>query len=130
MAEMTIGQVARAAGVHVETIRYYQRIGLLAVPGRSAGSIRRYGEESVRRLAFVARARQAGFSLNEVRELLKLAEAPDCRGARAIAERKLAEVESRMADLRRVRSVLRGLVEQCRTGGRRSCPIIERLSRP
>lgn len=129
MESMTIGRLARAAGVHVETIRYYQRRGLLGEPFRPAGSVRRYGQDAVDRLGFIRRAQDAGFTLQEVAELLRLNVAPNCRGARALAARKLEQVEARMADLARVRRELRALVRQCDEGAPRHCAILESLSR-
>lgn len=128
MPSMTVGQLADAAGVHVETIRYYQQLGLLEVPRRPAGSVRRYEMAAVERLGFIRRAQDAGFTLKEVAELLRLAERPDCRGARDIAARKLSQVEERMADLARMRSALRSLVRQCDAGAPQSCAIIESLT--
>jgi MerR family transcriptional regulator, mercuric resistance operon regulatory protein len=128
MQSMTIGRLASAAGVHVETIRYYQQIGLLELPPRPAGSVRRYEKDAVDRLAFIRRAQDAGFTLKEIAELLRLAERPNCRGARDIAARKLFEVEERMEDLARIRSALRTLVRQCDAGGPQSCAIIESLA--
>ena len=125
MAEMTIGQLARAAGVHVETVRYYQQCGLLEVPERPAGGVRRYSHDAIERLGFIRRAQEVGFTLKEIGELLRLARTPNCRGAREIAARKLVQVEARIADLRRMRKALRALVGACDAGGRRSCPIIE-----
>lgn len=121
MHEMTIGQLAKAAGVHVETIRYYQRRGLLAEPKRLPGSVRRYGAEAAARVAFVKRAQELGFTLEEVKALLKLNSTPSCRGARELAARKLAMVESRLA-------ALRVLIAQCDAGGDRSCPLIDSLA--
>ena len=129
MNEMTIGQLARVAGVHVETIRYYQLLGLLHVPARPAGSVRRYGREALDRLGFIRRAQEAGFTLKEIGELLRLSRRPSCRGARDIAASKLAQVDERIRDLQRVRSVLRSLIEQCDSGGPRSCAIIESFGR-
>ena len=128
MPSMTVGQLAGAAGVHVETIRYYQQLGLLELPPRPAGSVRRYEKDAVERLGFIRRAQDAGFTLKEVAELLRLAERPNCRGARDIAARKLCQVEERMADLARIRSALRALVRQCDAGAPQSCAIIESLA--
>jgi MerR family mercuric resistance operon transcriptional regulator len=128
MPSMTVGQLAGAAGVHVETIRYYQQLGLLELPPRPAGSVRRYERDAVERLGFIRRAQDAGFTLKEVAELLRLAERPNCRGARDIAARKLSQVEERMADLARIRSALRVLVRQCDAGAPQSCAILESLS--
>lgn len=128
MKSVTIGQLARAAGVHVETIRYYQQIRLLEVPLRPAGSVRRYEQEALDRLGFIRRAQDAGFTLKEIAELLRLAEKPSCRGARALAAGKLEQVEARIADLENVRAALRSLVRQCDRGGPRSCAIIKSFS--
>ena len=124
----TIGKLASAAGVHVETIRYYQRRGLLAEPRRPAGGVRRYGPDAIARLSFIRRAQDAGFSLEEVKALLVLGETPNCRGARTLAARKLELVVSRIRDLERMRSALAGLIEQCDAGKERHCPIIDALS--
>ncbi|HEY5635399.1 MAG TPA: MerR family transcriptional regulator [Burkholderiales bacterium] len=128
MEGLTIGVLAREAGVNVETVRYYQRRGLLVEPGRPAGGVRRYGAAEVARLRFIRRARDTGFSLDEVAELLRLARTPNCRGARALAAGKLEQVEARMAELERLRAALRGLVAQCDAGEDRHCAIIDRLS--
>ena len=127
MDTLTIGRLASEAGTHVETIRYYQRRGLLAEPRRPAGGVRRYGEDAVTRLSFIRRAQEIGFTLEEIRQLIRISEAPDCRGARDIAARKLALVQSRLTDLERVRKALAGLIAQCDSGRRRCCPIIETL---
>jgi MerR family mercuric resistance operon transcriptional regulator len=129
MAGMTIGALARTAGVHVETVRYYQRRGLLEQPKRESGSVRRYEENAVKRLRFVRRAQALGFTLEEIKALIKLGETPSCRGARELAARKLAMVNARLADLRRMEATLRALLAQCDTGRARRCPIIDDLSR-
>ena len=129
MTGMTIGQLARAAGTHVETIRYYQRCGLMPVPQRSGSQVRRYPDEAVRRLGFIRRAQEAGFSLADVKQLLRLERDPGCRGARALATEKLASVEGRIADLQRMRASLQGLIAQCDAGAGRTCPIIESFRR-
>lgn len=128
MTEMTIGALAKAARVHVETIRYYQRRGLLAEPKRPLGGVRRYGQEVVARLRFIKRAQEIGFTLEEVRELLRLERTPGCRDARSLASVKLAAVQARIADLERVQATLRRLVAQCDAGGARRCPIIDSLA--
>jgi MerR family mercuric resistance operon transcriptional regulator len=128
MNGMTIGALAKAAEVHVETVRYYQRRGLLDQPKRHLGSVRRYGETAVKRLRFVRRAQELGFSLEEIKTLVRLGETPNCRGARDLAARKLELVNHRLADLRRMQSALQGLVAQCAQGRKRSCPIIDGLS--
>jgi MerR family transcriptional regulator, mercuric resistance operon regulatory protein len=130
MPQLTIGKLAQASGVHVETIRYYQRRGLLPEPPRPAGSVRRYGADTVARLGFIRRAQELGFTLEEVKALLRLGETPNCRDARSLAAKKLSLVEARLADLDRMRKALRALVRQCDRGGARRCPIIESLQRP
>jgi MerR family transcriptional regulator, mercuric resistance operon regulatory protein len=128
MADMTIGALARLAGVHVETVRYYQRRGLLDKPKRQAGSFRRYDDGAVKRLRFVRRAQELGFTLEEVKTLFQLGGTPNCRGARNLAAKKLEIVKSRLDDLRRMQGALEGLVRQCDSGSKRSCPIIDTLS--
>lgn len=130
MKDMTIGGLAKACAVGVETVRYYQRRGLLAEPARGPGRVRRYGADAVARLGFIRRAQDVGFTLEEVRELLKLAETPNCRGARTLAARKLELVEARLEDLQRVRFALKEMVDRCDAGRERRCPIIEGLARP
>jgi MerR family mercuric resistance operon transcriptional regulator len=125
---MTIGKLAKACAVGVETVRYYQRRRLLSEPERGPGQVRRYGADAVARLGFIRRAQDVGFTLEEVRELLKLGETPNCRGARALAARKLELVEARLGDLRRMRRALIGLIAQCDAGDARRCPIIESLT--
>lgn len=126
MKPMTIGVLARAGGVNVETIRFYQRRGLLALPKRPAGGTRRYVAADLARLRFVKRAQDIGFTLAEVAELLRLERG--CRNAHDLAVRKLADVERRRADLARVGATLRELIQRCERGRSESCPIIESLA--
>ena len=127
--KLTIGQVARAAGVNVETIRYYQRRGLLDEPEKPLGGHRRYAASVARRVRFVKRAQQLGFTLQEVKGLLLLEDGQSCRETRLLAQQKLAVIEARMADLNRMRRLLKGLIGECEDGKRpRSCPIITSLS--
>jgi MerR family transcriptional regulator, mercuric resistance operon regulatory protein len=128
MLQMTIGALAKACGVGVETVRYYQRRGLLAEPQRLSGGVRRYGADAVARLGFIRRAQDVGFTLDEVKALLKLGETPSCRGARTLAAQKLEVVKARLRDLQRVRGALTELIERCDAGRERHCPIIESLS--
>ena len=126
---LTIGRVARAAGVNVETIRYYQRLKLLEEPDKPLGGVRRYGDAAVARVRFIKRAQELGFSLAEVQRLLKLEDPQSCGAARALAEEKLALVASRVADLERLRRVLKDLIGRCgRRRGKVACPIIETLA--
>jgi len=131
MRGMSIGQLARHAGVNVETVRYYLRRGLLEAPARPAGGIRRYPESAVATLTFIKRAQELGFSLAEIGHLLQLGSPQGCSEARALAADKLELVESRLADLDRLRGVLRELIGRCdRRRGKVACPIIESLARP
>ena len=126
---MTIGLVAAAADVHVETIRYYQRLGLVGEPSRPLGGIRRYDDTTVSRLRFIKRAQQLGFALDEVRNLLALEDGQSCRETRALAEKKLAVIEARLSDLRRMQKLLKSLITECDSGKRpRACPIIATLT--
>ena len=126
---LTIGKVAAAAAVNVETIRFYQRRGLLAEPPKSPGGFRYYDRAIVARLQFVKRAQALGFSLEEVRGLLALEESNACGPTHDAAVRKLQLVDERIKDLRRIRSTLKNLVQQCEAGPASvCCPIIESLA--
>lgn len=125
---LTIAGVARAADVNVETIRFYQRKGLLRQPSKAGRGIRRYAQADVLRLRFVRSAQQLGFSLAEVADLLRLEDGTHCAEARALAERKLFEVRVKLANLERLESTLARLVRACRTRkGALSCPLIASL---
>jgi MerR family mercuric resistance operon transcriptional regulator len=129
-AGMTIGEFSRHTGGNIETIRYYERIGLLPVPQR-AGRYRRYGPADVGRLVFIRRARQLGFTLDEVRALLKLSEAGDgaaCAEVRELAASHLAEVKAKIADLRTMERTLTEAVRFCDAGEVPGCPLINALS--
>ena len=129
MEQMTIGQLAAAAGVNVETVRYYHRRGLVALPDRPAGSIGRYAPAALTRLQFIKRAQSLGFALDDVRALLSLDDGQTCSSARRIAEHKLGEVRDRIASLQGLESALAELVKKCaRTRSRVSCPLIETLA--
>lgn len=128
LENLTIGAFARAAEVNVETIRFYQRKGLLPEPDRPYGSIRRYGTADVARVKFVKSAQRLGFSLDEVAELLKLEDGTHCDEARTLAEHKLKDVREKLADLRRIESALARLVDDCcARKGTIACPIIAAL---
>lgn len=125
---LTIGAFARAAGVNVETIRFYQRRGLLTEPDKPYGGIRRYGAADVARLGFIKAAQRLGFSLDDIAGLLRLADGTHCAEARALAESKLREVRARRADLARLEAVLASLVDACTLGGGDcGCPLIDAL---
>ena len=125
---LTVGAFAAAAGVNVETIRFYQRKGLLPRPRRSYGSIRRYGESDVARVKFVKSAQRLGFSLEEIAGLLTLEDGTHCAEARVVAEQKLEDVRAKLDDLRRIEAVLARLVGRCcASRGTITCPLIAAL---
>ena len=124
----TIGSLAETAGVNVETIRFYQRKGLMPEPEKPYGSIRRYGAAELARVRFIKSAQRLGFSLEEVGELLKLEDGARCSEARQLAEQKLVDVRQKLSDLQRIESVLAGLVARCSAvRGRVNCPLIASL---
>ncbi|TCT07053.1 Hg(II)-responsive transcriptional regulator [Paralcaligenes ureilyticus] len=126
--KLTIGTFAKAAGVNVETIRFYQRKGLLPEPDKPYGSIRRYGTVDVTRVRFVKSAQRLGFSLDEIAELLKLDDGAHCDEASLLAEHKLQDVREKMVDLSRMETVLSELVHACHARkGNVSCPLIASL---
>lgn len=125
---ITVGQLARAAAVNVETVRYYQRIGLLSLPNRNYGSIRRYLADDLKRIRFIKRAQNLGFSLDEVALLLGLSDGKHCQETKTLAQKKLAVVEEKIADLAAIRKALKGLVAKCSKGSRGcGCPVIDAL---
>jgi MerR family transcriptional regulator, mercuric resistance operon regulatory protein len=129
--EMTIGRLAKAAGVHVETIRYYQRRGLLEEPPKPLGGQRRYSPAMIEVLGFIRRAQQLGFSLEEVKSLLALSEGDNCAEVRAIAERKHEVLRARIEQLESMATQLDTLIEACRANKtRRKCPVIVALETP
>ena len=128
---LTIGRLAKAAGVNVETIRYYQRRGLVEEPSKPLGGYRRYAASAASRVRFIKRAQQLGFTLQEITELLRLEDGQNCREARSLAEHKLDSIEKRIADLTRMSRMLKGLIAECARDERpRSCPIIATLLTP
>lgn len=129
MAPMTIGQLAAAAAVNVETVRYYHRRGLLAPPEREPGSIGRYSAAALTRLRFIKRSQSLGFSLDDVEALLSLDDGRTCSSARQLAERKLTEVQERIQTLRALEGALHELISKCATVKHTvSCPLIEALT--
>ncbi|QKO23386.1 MerR family DNA-binding protein [Rhodoferax sp. BAB1] len=127
---MTIGDLAKVAGVNVETIRFYQRKGLMPEPDRPVGSIRRYGPTNQSRLNFIKAAKRLGFSLDETAQLLQLEDGASCAQARVKAEVKLAEVRLKLADLQRMEAALSGLILLCGAGKRNvRCPLIAAMER-
>jgi len=128
MKQMTIGQLAAAGGVNVESVRYYQRRGLLDVPERVGGEIARYSEGALQRLRFIKRSQALGFSLADVQVLLSLEDGQSCAAARSIGEGKLSETRERIKSLQALERVLADLVAQCAASRRKiSCPMIQAL---
>jgi MerR family mercuric resistance operon transcriptional regulator len=124
---MRIGELAKAAGVNVETVRYYQRIGLLELPERPYGRTRSYPHQDLRRIRFIRRAQELGFSLKDIQALLELS-GGDCDRVRKLADEKLKLVQQKLEELRRIESVLTRTIEQCKQRKRsQPCPIIESL---
>ncbi len=126
---MNISKAAEAAGLPVKTVRYYADIGLVAPAGRSAAGYRDYDDAAVRKLAFVRRAREFGFSIPECRELLDLYEDRTRSSAdvKRLAERRLAEIETKQRALQELHDELSSLVHACRGDDRPDCPILEHL---
>lgn len=128
--QMTIGDLAKATDTKVETIRYYEHIGLLPAPARTRGNYRSYSPKQLGRLSFIRRARDLGFSLSQVRELLSLSDQRrrSCEAVDAIAREHLAEVDRKIADLSALRRELDSIIRQCVRGTVAECRIIEALS--
>jgi MerR family transcriptional regulator, mercuric resistance operon regulatory protein len=129
VSSMTIAKLAREGGVGVETVRYYQRRGLLEEPERPSGSglgggVRRYGEADLRRLRFIRAAQTAGFTLEEINELLALHATDDRRRAREMARARIKRLDEKIAELVSARSALLRLADRCEAGGEGPCPIL------
>jgi len=125
---LTIGKLAAEAGVNVETVRFYERRGLLAQPEKKLGGFRYYDDQAVARVRFIKRAQTLGFSLEEINDLMVLNQNDGCRQTHDAAVAKLAIVEARIEDLNRIRTTLKTLIKECEAGGADlSCPIIETL---
>jgi MerR family copper efflux transcriptional regulator len=128
MATLGIGEVARRSGVSVDAVRYYEREGLLTPLERRASGYRRYGEGELARLRFIRRAQNLGFSLKETRELLALSSRRSVATVKRLAQQKLADIESRLADLQRIKRGLDELVRACPGHGQpEQCPILRAL---
>ena len=125
---LSIGKLAAAGGVGVETIRFYQRRGLLETPGRGAG-MRRYGSIDLQRLKFIRQAQAAGFTLEEIKELLDLDASEDRSRARELAEARVKALDAKIADLKQARDSLRRLARECGGGGAGPCPILASFER-
>jgi DNA-binding transcriptional MerR regulator len=130
MKDLPIGEAARQSGVKVPTIRYYEQIGLLAVPPRSEGNRRQYGGDYLRRLAFIRHARELGFEIEAIRTLLTLQDQPgqSCMAADEIARARLGEVEQRIASLTALKAELKRMVASCAHGTVDECRVIEILA--
>jgi MerR family mercuric resistance operon transcriptional regulator len=128
---IAIGTLSKHTGTNIETIRYYERVGLLPAPARSSGGYRVYGADHLKRLNFVRRARALGFSIEQVRTLLPLADERKrpCAEVRVVAEAHLKDVRAKIADLKKMERVLRATVAGCATGRSTHCPVIEALYR-
>jgi MerR family mercuric resistance operon transcriptional regulator len=130
-ASFTIGDLAKAADVGVETVRYYERRGLVPQPGRGAGAFRRYGSGHVDRIRFIKRGQALGFSLEEVGSLLELEDGTDRRSIRRIASARIEETRRRIADLQRIERVLSHLLHECEAHSKAPrCPIISAIADP
>jgi len=130
MPAFRIGQLAKRAGVGIDTVRYYERNGLLAPAGRLASGYRRYGDVELKRLRFIRRAKALGFTLADIRSLLLLSSERNVSKVRLAAQRKLADVEQRLEELKRIRGGLRELIAACPGHGRaEECPILNALQR-
>jgi MerR family mercuric resistance operon transcriptional regulator len=128
---IAIGALAKHTSTNIETIRYYERVGLLPAPSRSAGGYRLYAMDHLKRLNFIRRARALGFSIAEVRTLLRLADEHQrpCAEVRLVAEAHLTDVRAKVADLMTMERVLKATVAKCAQGRRSDCPLIETLYR-
>src|SRR2546422_8233104 len=130
-ARLAIGTLSKHTGTNVETIRYYERVRLLPAPARTPGGYRLYETEHLKRLSFIRRARALGFSIEEVRTLLKLADERKrpCAEVRVVAEGHLEDVRTKIADLKAMERVLKDTVSRCAKGIGSHCPVIEALYR-
>lgn len=127
---LTVGKLAAAAGIHLETVRYYERIGLMPQPARTGSGYRSYDLHQVRRLSFIRRARELGFGIEEIRALLALAEPgrASCAEVRTMTLAHLDEVRARIADLRRLEGILSRTVEKCSGPVSPACPVLDMLT--
>ena len=130
-SKLSIGTLAKRSGVNIETIRYYERIGILPPPARSAAGYRLYEPEYLKRLHFVRRGRELGFTLEELRALLRLVDGHDytCEEVRGLTLDHMAEIRRKIADLRRVERVMAEMAAQCKGGRVPECPVIDALYR-
>jgi MerR family copper efflux transcriptional regulator len=132
MGTLSTGQVAKASGVNIQTVRFYEREGLLPMPRRSASGYRQYSDDAVRIVTFIKRAQELGFTLREAKELLRLRSAGPKRAvaAKAAAEAKLRDIDEKVRDLHAIRAALALLVDSCTCSGEAvRCPILEALEK-
>lgn len=124
-----IGQMSRETRVNIETIRYYERIGLMPKPDRTAGGNRQYDYEQLKRLSFIKRCRELGFSIEEIRALLQMVDREDftCGEVHGLTIAHLSTVQQKLADLRRLEKVLKSMASECSKGDVPECPIIDTL---
>jgi MerR family transcriptional regulator, mercuric resistance operon regulatory protein len=130
MRPLTIAALAKASKVQLETVRYYERIGLMPKPERAANGYRNYGPEHVKRLSFIRRAREIGFSIAAIRDLLALAEPGRgaCTEVQTLTAAHLAEVRAKIEDLRKLEAILAAAVERCSTASAPACPVLDLLA--
>ena len=128
-ADLTIGILSRRSGVNIETVRYYEKIGLLPAPPRTEGGHRLYADDHLKRLTFIRRSRELGFTLNEIRNLLGLVEGGyTCGEVKAVAVTHLKDIRRKIADLRRMERTLAETADRCEGGTAPHCPIVDVLS--
>jgi MerR family mercuric resistance operon transcriptional regulator len=126
---LSIGELSKQTGVHVETIRYYEKINIMPVPPRTRGGHRSYGSEHARRLSFISRSRSLGFSLEEIRSLLNLADGHDftCADVRELTLHHADEARRKISDLKKIERTLRDMAAQCHGNHIPDCPIVDAL---
>ncbi len=131
MTDIGIGRLAELTGIKVPTIRFYEQNGLVPLPRRTEGGQRRYDQATVRRLHFVRHARELGFDVKDIRQLLEVFERPTmpCDAAMDIAQHHLQQVEAKISQLRTIRSELKRMIERCAGGSAADCRILEALAR-
>ena len=132
MRPLTIAKLAQASGVHMETVRYYERVGLMPKPSRTASNYRSYEPEHVERLSFIRRAREIGFSIGEIKELLVLAEPgkASCTEVQTLTAAHLGKVRAKIADLSKLEAILAGALERCLEEPAPVCPVLGMLASP
>jgi len=130
MQSFGIGELSKRSSCHIETVRYYERVGLLPLPPRSSGGHRLYTDVDTQRVCFIRRSRELGFSLNEIRELLALVDGANftCAEVKSITLNHADAVHSKIEDLTNIESVLRSMAAKCRRGNVPKCPIIDTLN--